>query len=126
MLLQRLPDQSEEDPDAWSRYTQLADTLRSDELMQLSTEELLHRLFHEEDMRLFEELPVAFHCSCNRDNVAQMLKMFGIEEVEAILTERGTIEVHCEFCNHRYEFDKIDAAQIFSVTAAVEASDIRH
>lgn len=126
MLLQRLPDQAEDDPDAWTRFTRLADTLRDDELMQLPTEELLHRLFHEEDMRLFDEQPATFSCSCSRDNVAQMLKMFGIEEVEAILTERGTIEVHCEFCNHRYEFDKVDAAQIFSVTAAVAASDIRH
>ncbi|MCX7192451.1 MAG: Hsp33 family molecular chaperone HslO [Proteobacteria bacterium] len=126
MLLQKLPDQAESDADAWSRFTQLADTLRPDELMQLPTEALLHRLFHEEDVRLFEEQPVSFHCTCTRDNVAQMLQMFGIEEVEAILTERQTIEVHCEFCNHRYEFDKVDAAQIFSVTAAVATSEIRH
>jgi molecular chaperone Hsp33 len=126
MLLQKLPDQAEGDTDAWSRITQLADTLHDDELMQLPAEALLHRLFHEEDVRLFEAQPVSFHCSCTRDNVAQMLRMFGAEEVESILTERQTIEVHCEFCNHRYEFDKVDAAQIFSVTAAVAISEIRH
>lgn len=126
MLLQKLPDQTEGDADAWSRFMQLADTMHDDELMQLPTEELLHRLFHEEDVRLFEAQPVSFHCSCTRDNVAQMLRMFGTEEVESILIERQTIEVHCEFCNHCYEFDKVDAAQIFSVTAAVATSEIRH
>lgn len=124
MLLQKMPDQAEGDD--WTRFTQLADTLHDDELMQLSTEELLHRLFHEEDVRLFEEQPVSFHCNCSRDNVAHVLRMFGAEEVEAILSERQTIEVHCEFCNRCYEFDKVDAAQIFSVTAAVATSEIRH
>ena len=126
MLLQKLPDQAEDDPDAWPRFTQLADTLHDNELMQLPTEELLHRLFHEEDVRLFEAQPVSFHCSCTRDNVAQMLRMFGAEEVESILTERPIIEVHCEFCNQRYEFDKVDAAQLFSVTAQVVTSETRH
>ena len=126
MLLQKLPDQAEADSDAWSRYTQLADTLHEEELMQLSTEALLHRLFHEEDVRLFDVQPVSFHCSCTRDNVAQMLRMFGVEEVESILTERETIEVYCEFCNHRYEFDKVDAAQLFSATAQLEAGKTHH
>jgi len=126
MLLQKLPDHTEGDADAWSRFTQLADTLHGDELIQLPTQELLHRLFHEEEVRLFEVQPVSFYCTCTRDNVAQMLRMFGAEEVEAILTERQTIEVRCEFCNHRYEFDKVDAAQLFSATAQVATSEIRH
>lgn len=126
MLLQKLPDQTGGDEDGWSRFTQLADTLHVDELMRLPTQAMLHRLFHEEDVRLFEARPVSFSCGCSRDNVAQMLRMLGAEEVEAALAERPTIEVHCEFCNHRYEFDKVDAAQLFSVTAQIEASDTHH
>jgi molecular chaperone Hsp33 len=110
MLLQKLSDQAEDDLDAWQRFTQMADTLHADKLMPLPTKELLHRLFNEEDMRLYEAQPVSFHCRCTRDNIAQMMRMFGTEEVESILTERQTIEAHCEFCNHRYEFDKVDAA----------------
>lgn len=128
MLLQKLPEHAadEVDVDAWSRVSQLAATLQDDELLQLSTPELLRRLFHEEDVRLFEAQPVSFHCSCSRDNVAQMLRMLGEEEVESILTERPVIEVHCEFCNYCYEFDKIDAAQVFTSTAPVEGSETRH
>ena len=128
MLLQKLPEQAADDTDvdAWSRVDQLAQTLHNDELLQLPTQELLHRLFHEEDVRLFEVQPVSFHCSCSRDKIAQMLRMLGVEEVESILTERQTIEVQCEFCNRSFEFDKIDALQIFSATAPVEANETRH
>lgn len=93
MLLQKLPDQTAGDADAWPRVIQLADTLRGDELIQLPKEELLHRLFHEEDVRWFDEQPVSFHCTCSCGNVAQMLRMLGVGEVEAILTERQTIEM---------------------------------
>lgn len=128
MLLQKLPEQAEDDSDvdAWSRVTQLTETLHNDELLHLPTQELLHRLFNEEDVRLFEVQPVVFQCSCSRDNVAQMLKMLGAEEVDSILAERQLIEVLCEFCNQRYEFDKIDAAQMFSPTATLEANETRH
>lgn len=126
MLLQKLPEQTEEDADAWPRVTQLADTLRDDELLQLPARELLRRLYHEETVRLFEEQPVSFGCTCSRDSVAQMLRMLGEEEVETILAERQTIEVHCEFCNHRYEFDKVDVAQLFATDAPVVTSETRH
>ena len=126
MLLQKLPEQAEDDADAWSRVTHLAATLQDDELMQLSTQALLHRLYHEEDVRLFDAQPVAFQCSCSRDSVAQMLRMLGAEEVEAALSERETIEVHCEFCNHRYEFDPVDAAQLFAAEVTVVGSETRH
>ncbi len=128
MLLQKLPEQAEDDSDvdAWSRVTQLTETLHNDELLHLPTQELLHRLFNEEDVRLFEVQPIVFQCSCSRDNVAQMLRMLGAEEVDSILTERQLIEVLCEFCNQRYEFDKIDAAQMFLPAATVEANETRH
>jgi molecular chaperone Hsp33 len=126
MLLQKLPEQAESDADAWSRVVQFADTLHHDELMQLPTPELLHRLYHEEDVRLFEQEPVIFSCACSRDNVAQMLRMLGSDEVESILNERETIEVHCEFCNQRYEFDKVDAAQLFAEAAATAANETLH
>ncbi len=126
MLLQKLPEQTENDIDAWPRIIQLAETLRDDELMQLSTQNLLHRLYHDEDIRLFEEQPVAFSCTCTHEGVGQMLRMLGPDEVASILDERTTLEVNCEFCNQRYEFDKIDAAQLFSEAATLAANETKH
>lgn len=126
MLLQKMPETDGADDDAWSRVTQLGATLGGEELLQLPTETLLHRLYHEEDVRLFEGQRVSFHCSCTRDNVAQMLRMLGRTEVDAILTERPSIEVRCEFCNERYEFDKVDAAELFAAATPLAASTTRH
>jgi molecular chaperone Hsp33 len=118
MLLQKLPQQREHmDEDAWGRATQIAATLKAEELLTLTAQELIHRLYHEEDIRLFDAQSIVFRCACSRENVARMLQMLGREEVESILAERKEIEVHCEFCNERYLFDAIDAEAVFSDVA---------
>ena len=136
MLLQKLPEldsqpeldnQSElPDADAWRRAVILADTLKPEELLLLPAKTLIQRLYHEDDIRLFDAQKVAFHCSCSRDNVAQMLQMLGREEVDSILAERDNIEVHCEFCNQRYEFDKVDAEMMFVDAIISPASKTSH
>jgi molecular chaperone Hsp33 len=126
MLLQKLPEKETHDADAWDRVTKLGATLHRDELLRLPTLELLHRLYHEEDVRLFEAQSVSFHCGCSRDKVAAMLRMLGREEVESILEEQGRVEIHCEFCNQRYEFDPVDAALLFTGAIPPEVGDTRH
>ena len=138
MLLQRLPEDAMQsrhtdetghhgnDPDAWDRATLLADTLKPEELLNEPAQTLIHRLYHEDDMRLFDAQPVVFKCTCSRHNVGQMLKMLGRDEVASILEERGAIEVFCEFCNQRYEFDRIDAELIFVETVVLPVSEARH
>jgi len=129
MLLQKLPDQPgrhEQDTDTWPRATLLASTLKPEELLYESAQNLIHRLYHEDDIRLFDSQPVSFHCSCSRHSVGQMLKMLGRDEVHAILEERGDIEVFCEFCNQRYEFDRIDAELMFVEAVVLPISEARH
>ncbi len=120
MLLQRLPGEQDADRDAWNRIQQLAATLRQQELTGLSAEDILHRLFHEESLRLFEAEPVSFRCSCSRERVSNMLRGLGREEIRAIIAERGQVEVKCEFCNQAYHFDAVDAEALF--TAGPNAS----
>lgn len=126
LLLQKLPEQAEQDADAWARASHLAATLKTEELLQLPPEEILHRLFHEEDLRLFEAQPVRFHCNCSHESVSSMLRMLGREEIESILEEQGGIEIHCEFCNRRYAFDPVDAAQLFIAGDAIKGTDTHH
>lgn len=122
MLLQKLPetmnqitsgeDTTEHDLDAWNRVGHLASTITDEELLNLPAEILLKRLFHEEDVRLFEASNTKFHCSCSRQSVTGMLRMLGDDEINSIIEEQGHIEVNCDFCNTHYSFDKIDAAQL--------------
>lgn len=127
MLLQKMPEQEALDDDAWNRAGQLAATLTPQELLDLPAADLLHRLYHEEDIRLFEAQNVTFECSCSHESVAGMLRMLGHDEIRSIIEEHGLVEVHCEFCNHRYAFDPVDAEQVF-VTAArqVPGSGAKH
>ena len=113
MLLQKLPG-AEPDDDAWGRLQALAATLSAQELLTLPAQEIIHRLFHEEDVRLFDTEPVSFHCSCSRERVAGMLHNLGQDEVMDIRHSEGGIEVVCEFCNQHYHFDAMDAAQLFA------------
>jgi molecular chaperone Hsp33 len=113
MLLQKLPGM-ENDDDAWGRVQALGGTLSAAELLTLPAEAIVHRLFHEEDVRLLGAEPVSFHCSCSRERVAGMLHNLGQDEVMDILHSEGAIEVTCEFCNQGYRFDAVDATQLFA------------
>jgi molecular chaperone Hsp33 len=103
--------------DAWRRLGLMAATLTTRELLDLPCRELLRRLFREDDIRLFEGTPVFFQCSCSRERVAGILQALGGEEVQALLRERGDVEVRCEFCNRAWRFDAVDVAGLFSAGA---------
>lgn len=127
LLIQKLPEQaSEEDQDAWQRIGMLSDTVCADELLGLSARDIIHRLFHEEDVRVFDNEPVCFRCSCSRERVANMLRSLGHDEVNDILAEQGNIDVTCEFCNQHYSFDKVDAEQLFATAHPPETPKTRH
>lgn len=126
MLLQKLPAQHHQDEETWSRLNHLAATVTAQELLSLPAPEVLRRLFHEEDVRVFEPQEVEFNCTCSRANVARMLKLLGQEEVDSVLAEQGEIEVFCEFCNERYIFDAIDARAIFIDALLGDGQGTRH
>lgn len=121
LLLQRLPDASQTTPEQkaestedWTRVSMLLDTLTADELHDLPPEELVYRLFHEEEPRLFAPKPIRFHCGCGVQRVEAMLQSMGQTEADSILAEHGSIEVTCEFCNAQYSLDRVDVARLFA------------
>jgi molecular chaperone Hsp33 len=120
MLLQRLPGDGAAPgaaaavDDAWRRVQLIADTLTPKELRTLADADILHRLFNEDDLRLFEASPVYFRCRCSRERVGGMLQGLGEAETRAVLAERGEVEVRCDFCNRAYVFDAVDVAQLFN------------
>ena len=126
LLLQKLPAREEPDADSWNRATRIAETVTGPELLSLPTSKLLHRLYHQEDIRLFDPRPVSFRCSCSGERVAAMLRMLGHAEVRSIIEERDTVEVTCEFCNRAYRYDSVDAEQLFAAAHPSQAAATRH
>ena len=102
----------------YNRIATLAASLTRDELLSLDVETILRRLFWEERLLRFApqrgESGPRFACSCSRERVGNMLRSLGIDEVQGILDERGSIEVGCEYCGQQYHFDAVDAAQLFT------------
>jgi len=127
-LLQQMPKESmpDSDLDAWNRFCVLAETLKDEELVSLETEAILHRLYHEEDVRLFKPDKIEFACNCSRERIEKTLKSMGHDEARSILVEQGKVEVDCNFCNHHYEFDAVDIEKLFFDGFTVEASSTRH
>ncbi len=126
LLIQKLPERETTDADAWPRIGHLAATVQPQELLALAPQLLLQRLFHEEDLRVFEPRPVYFRCSCSSERVTGMLRMLGQDEVRSVIAERGEVEVHCEFCNRRYVFDAVDSEQIFAAAVTAPSAPTRH
>jgi molecular chaperone Hsp33 len=112
--------------DAWRRVQLIGDTLTAEELITLADTEILHRLFHEDDLRLYEPSPVFFRCRCSRERVGGMLQGLGEKETQSVLAERGEVEVRCDFCNRAYLFDAVDVAQLFAATTPGAAGGSVH
>ncbi|MDF9393030.1 MULTISPECIES: Hsp33 family molecular chaperone HslO [Methylococcus] len=125
LFLQVLPAQAHADDD-WTRLVTLADTVTEHEMLHLPFEDLLYRLYHEEKVRLFEAEPVVFRCSCSRQRIEDMLLALGKADVEAIIAEKGLVEVDCDFCNKRYQFDRVDIGALFSEEIKSTPSSTRH
>lgn len=107
LLLQELPSQEGKTND-WETIEILANTVTAQELFDLDCHHLLHRLFHEEDVRLFNSEKIEFSCSCSHEKIITTLKAIGEEELNAILEEIGVISVTCEFCGKNYSFDDVN------------------
>jgi molecular chaperone Hsp33 len=108
----------------YNRLALFAASLKQEELLTLGANEILHRLYWEEDVIRYEALHPQFACTCSRERVSNMILSLGKAEVEEILAERGDVEVACEFCGQQQRFDPVDAAQIFIDSAS--KSSISH
>jgi len=115
-LLQRLPGEGgllQSQNVNYEDLKMLASTLRPSELLTLAPEAVLHRLFHAQSVLMQPPSAHRFGCSCSRERVGAMLRGLGRAEALAALTERGQVEVDCEFCNAHYLFDLVDLEALF-------------
>ncbi len=125
LLLQQLPGKTDKE-DNWERITHLGSTIKAYELLGLDATKILHRLYHEEDVRLFDSEKIYFRCSCSRKKVTKMLKSIGQQEAVEIIKVQGSISVDCEFCGNVYQFDEIDIIEVYSEQVQPSDKSIMH
>lgn len=114
VLIQKMPETDGHDSDGWDRIAHLTSTVQQDELTGLSAEELIHRLFHEELVELFDAQEIIYECPKDEQRVINMLISLGEEEVRRVLQEQGEIVIHNEMCNFHMRFNEEDIDQLFA------------
>ena len=124
LLLQQLPATINKDSasraDQWVNATTLAETLTTEELLSLDADVLLHRLYHEEEVRLFDPSPAQFECSCSRERSFNALASLPTSDLESLLEEQDHITIDCEFCTVQYRFSEADLGELLVHTSPTQ------
>ncbi|MFB5747203.1 MULTISPECIES: Hsp33 family molecular chaperone HslO [Cedecea] len=111
MLLQVLPAQNAETDD-FNHLATLTETIKAEELLTLPANDVLWRLYHEEEVTLYDPQDVEFKCTCSRERCADALRTLPDEEIDSILAEDNEIDMNCDYCGSHYVFDSMDIAAI--------------
>ncbi|MDY1038076.1 Hsp33 family molecular chaperone HslO [Enterobacteriaceae bacterium RIT714] len=111
MLLQVLPAQNAQGND-FEHLATLTETIKAEELFTLPANEVLWRLYHEEEVTLYDPQDVEFKCTCSRERCAGALRTLPDEEIDSIMAEDGEIDMNCDYCGSHYVFNSMDIAEI--------------
>ena len=107
-------DNPSEDISGFEHLSQLAQTLKPEEALSLDAETVLHRLFHQDPLRLYPAQSIEYQCGCSRQKSLASLTLVPRDELNDMLAETGKVTMNCEFCQTEYAFDSIDIEQIFA------------
>ena len=92
----------------------LSETITEQELLYLPAHDVLHRLYHQEELELYSPQEVRFQCSCSKERSATAIASVEKQELLSIVAEEGCVKLHCQYCNAEYCFDAIDIEAIHS------------
>ncbi|WP_225027917.1 Hsp33 family molecular chaperone HslO [Xinfangfangia pollutisoli] len=93
--------------DDWNRANMILDTVETLELIgpSVAPTDLLVRLYHEDQPRVFEAQPVRFGCSCSADKVISTMSIYSQSDIAKMTTAEGMVTADCQFCGAHYELD---------------------
>lgn len=127
LLVQRLPEGAGAEDDHWEHVYTLMRTVTPDDLQQWSGEQLLNRVFAEDEVRVFEPRAIELVCRCSSAQIDAMLLGLGRAEVDSVLAEQGAVAVNCEFCGRAYRYQQPDVERLFADDDQTDAvSPTRH
>ncbi|MEL6410806.1 MAG: Hsp33 family molecular chaperone HslO [Pseudomonadota bacterium] len=97
----------EESKENWGRVNAHLDTVEEFELIgpSVTSADLLYRLFHQEQPRVFNPQPVEFGCTCSEERVRSSLSIYSARDIDSMTTEDGIVTADCQFCGAHYRLD---------------------
>ena len=104
IMLQKMPIkddiETEENEQIWENSLNFLSTLQKEEFLSvnLSSQDILFRLFNEVDVTIYDEIIIKDQCRCSQAKVEFAIKNLSQKELIDISDENGNIKVVCEFC----------------------------
>lgn len=91
----------------WTRALTLLETVEATEMIGplVTPPQLLTRLFHEEEPRIFDPQAISFGCTCGEDKVRQSLSIYSAKDIATMTTPEGRVTADCQFCGAHYDLD---------------------
>jgi molecular chaperone Hsp33 len=99
IMLQAIPEQDRNEDD-WNRFSMFLESVEDIELLdaELSAEQLLWRLFHQDAVRVHAPERLDFHCGCDAARIANILRAYPTTDLDGLADADGLIRARCEFC----------------------------
>ena len=104
IMLQKMPIkddiETEENEQIWENSLNFLSTLQKEEFLSvnLSSQDILFKLFNEVDVTTYDEIIIKDQCRCSQAKVEFAIKNLSKKELIDISDENGNIKVVCEFC----------------------------
>lgn len=71
----------------------------------MGPEEMLNYLCEGLDPQIVDTIPIGFKCNCSKERVSKALISVGKKDLQKMIDEGSSINLHCDFCNTDYEFE---------------------
>ena len=104
IMLQKMPDNNSFDEEIneefWRNSLNFLSTLKKEEFLSvnLTSEEILYRLFNELEIIVYDKITIKDQCRCSEEKTKLAIKNLSKKELEEIADQNGNVKVVCEFC----------------------------
>lgn len=119
ILLQTLPDNGgvlpeNYDPDGWNRIQIFAQSVKDEELLDLTAEEVAVRLFWQERPTILEQLDPQFQCNCSLERFRSIAREHR-DDVLAQAQRTGSVTISCNFCGNAHTWTKEEIRALLQI-----------
>jgi molecular chaperone Hsp33 len=114
LLVQALPGCDDKTLNLVEQKLMTMPSLSGQLLDGIRPENILSNIFATIPFKTHEQIPLIFHCNCNRKQVTGILLSLGQEELSTVANGEEPIAVTCEYCRKTYEFSPEEVSGLLS------------
>ncbi|GHU62606.1 33 kDa chaperonin [Clostridia bacterium] len=71
----------------------------------MTPEQILESLLGKLHLEILEKQNLQFKCECSREKIEKVLRQLGKRTLQEMIDEGEMVEVGCDFCNQKYQYD---------------------